>query len=439
MASPTRLESEDMIKKATALVENHLAQQTVPTDFDTLLAIVESDFGADIANGAQAFLAQAGSTILSARELFTAVLASYCHHEIGVPERDAARCLDRMYTHFIANSYTVKSRAFTFGAIAAAGGNTGTGTIRRLTKDENNLDLENAHADVKTFRCIGTAQMAGADKHEEVFEFRGTNAPSSILALKSASTIGSGIVARGGEVRAVSSRDSLALNPSFSNYSWTTAPTAGSPQAGVAGDTLTNWTVTDITKVTLDIDSTYRNPLGSTATKATLTGNVTLTQTFETAGISLDPNTPYYREIAYKINSGDPGVLQLDVGSESINVDLSTVGDTNWHVLTPTMDQKLWPAQFDQADADINIQLSSYVSGSVDIDELIIVPMLPIDGLFYTILSMGDGASLAKFALDDEFTFTDTIATDSKIQKMLWILFGRYLPHSATPSIADPT
>ena len=97
------------------------------------------------------------------------------------------------------------------------------------------------------------------------------------------------------------------------------------------------------------------------------------------------------------------------------------------------MDRDLWPSQFNQNDADFIIGLASNTTGNVLIDEVLTIPMFRFDGSYYLIIG-GE----VKFRLDDEFTWTDLIVTDSKVQKWLWIAFGRYLPHAAAPTLTDP-
>ena len=65
--------------------------------------------------------------------------------------------------------------------------------------------------------------------------------------------------------------------------------------------------------------------------------------------------------------------------------------------------------------------------------------MTPFDGSWY-VVRPGETPFLAgnvNNSFGDTFTWTDT-ATESVIQRFFVRLFGRYLPHSGTPTIPDP-
>lgn len=424
MASPTAAELETQLKNAVAMLNNYLANQTVATNIDTYIQSIESDFAQEQLAGAQIFRAQAAAVAAAARSVLGPILTAYCHHVVGVPERDPIAALDRIYTYFNDTPKQVVSRTFTFGSVSAGGSNTGSGTVRRLTADENSFDLEAAHADTKTIKCVADANT-GALRHEEVFEIRGKNADVDLLPFGSGS--GSGLAFRGGRVRSLSSRDSVVRNPAWQKRTVATEPAASTPYTLTANDTITDWTATDNTQIDLDIDTTYRGAPGiTTPTSLVLNGNVTLTQDFNDANIALDPNTPYWYQLAWQRRSSCDGTLALRVGAQSISVDVSTGTNGVWNLLVPTLGSANWPANIVESDADIDIQLSSNTTGNVVLGPVIVAPMFPFDGLWYAIVG---GAT--PFLLDDSFTFADSIASDSKIQKWLFLAFGRYLPHVA--------
>lgn len=435
MASPTEGEIQTQLKNAVAILDNLLQAQTVSANMDTYLQSLEGDFVGSQASGADAARSLMASWIVSGgRAMIDPILISYCHHIVGVPERDVFACLDRLYTHFNAGSLDVDERTFTRGAVSAVTG-TGNGTVRRLTVDENGEAIESTHADVITVKCIADANT-GALVHEELFEIRGTNAPFDLLDMKTASTQGSGAALRSDVVRSVSSRDSIALNSSFDNVTVAAGqPTTGSPVTLASGDTVDNWTVDDITAITSDVDTLYRSTSGvTTPKKMTLGKNCVLTQTFANANIALDPNRPYWYQIALRRRASATGTFTVAVGAQSVAQDISSLSNDTWTVLPAAIDANLWTKNLTQTAADINLTMASLATGTLEVDDLVIVPMFAFDNQWFTNV----GGSTA-YLLDDLLTFTDTISSDTKIQKWLWLLYQRYLPSdSSSPTLPDP-
>lgn len=420
MASPTAAEVEAQLKAAVDAAEGYLSASTVATDVDAFIALIESDFAVDMTAGAASFRAAAAEVISKARDLILPVLVTYTHHIVGTPERQDQVVLDRLYKYFVDNSKHVKSRGFSRGSVSAGSSNVGNGTIKRLTKDERGYDLESSHAEARTLRCIADANT-GALRHKEHFELRGTKAGIDLLAIG-----GSGLALRDPEIcRAIDSTDSIFPNAGFSDNTGTQS--AGSPYTLTANDEITGWTLTSPTNMQLDVDELYRSPAGITSpVSLRLLGNCKLERNFYDDSIRLNPNVPYYREIAVMRESSADGTLTLRCGSQDISVAVNTLTNDQWTTLAPSMDEDLWPLNFIEADATFEVELSSNTTGDVVIAEVIFVPMFAFDGVWHVILGGN-----TKFKLDDTFTWTDSIASDSKIQKWLWILFGRYLPHVA--------
>ena len=436
MASPSASDLETQLKNAVDVLQSSLVglTSTAATKVDTYQDSIESDFATAQSASASAFRSACSSALNQASSVLAPILVAYNHHIVNAPETDVQGSLTRIYDYFVANSKTIKSRGITYGSPSAAGTNTGTGVVFRLTKDEENFDREAVNLEVKTLECVADAH-SGALKHEEVFELRGQSAPVDSLVLG-----GSGIKATG--YKATTSSSSKIKNSTFSKHSGVTAPTAGSPQTFGASDTLTNWTMSAgaITSLQLDIDTVARDTVGdATPTALRFLGNCGIKQTFDTANLRLDSGSPYYLELWLYREGNATGTLTVTCGSKSQAFTIGSLTNAAWNRVNLTLDRDLWPTRFNVANAAITIALTSLATSTILIDEVCFVPMQSIDGTFCHISPSATTGS-GDFLLEDSFTITDALAgSDSKIQQFLWRAFGRYLPHAGSPTITDPS
>lgn len=354
------------------------------------------------------------------------------------PESSPEKILDRLYTYFIDNSYSVLTRAITFGTPAAGSPITGDGILNRLTVDENSKDIESGHLDSKVCRCIRD-QGSGASKHEEVFEIRGEDRLRDRLIVD-----GSGLVKT---IRAISARDSLSYiqNPSFERFSGTAAtPT------DITG--WTGWTTQNLSDFVMST-STYRDYPGAPSTDYSLqwtatTGStsVEVNQDLKNQNVSIRANVPLYVQMAvYKNGTSANGAVTLDLGGAAqASVNLSAMNDNAWNIVRATTgttaggNSDNWYKNHKQTGA-LNVDIGA---NNVDVgqilrfDDVIIAPYTEFDGTWYALVG---GAT--KHVRDDEYTWSDT-ATESIIQKWIARLYpGRYLPHDTSTNVtwADPT
>lgn len=424
MADPTEAEIQDQLKRAIHWYESlREAGEESGAVTDTLLSIedglfqaLEGDYNDQIVGAILTSRSRVDGALRDAANAVFPILLQYAKF-LDVPERTAQGILGRIYDHFIKTGQTIKTRAFTYGTPVASGTNVGNGVIKRLTTDFQGFDIENVHQELKRAECFGDA-ATGSFRHEERFQFIGEEARRDSLELK-----GSG---RSVEIRALSARDSLLINPSFSSF------------GGSAINSLTSiggWTATtDITVHELieGAGNFYRDFQGDTNPRAfQFNANDKLSQALTVRNTVLNANTPYYLQIAYnrELGAGD-GTLTIRMGSTSKSVVLAA--QTGWNILSLDIDQNLWTRNFNEADLDIEIELSGNTTGSVAVDDVLFVPWAFFDGSWWLVIG-GD----TKFALEDKFVMTDT-ATDAVIQRWLFRMFGRFLPHDAAPSIADP-
>ena len=345
---------------------------------------------------------------------------------IDVPETDTLSIFGRMYEDWIENSETIKSRGFTFPAPAAGGSNIGNGTIQRLNKDENDLDIENQTPDDKTAELLQDAN-SGTTKNREIFEFRGGFGGLDLLDVEG--------IGAAKSITTVNARDgSLLLNSGFDEISGTAA----------VPDDIPNWDVLDFSNVELTVNSTNFNFDATNIYLPTPDDNTTvhglnikiaqarLRQRMVNIGVDLDPLTPYYLSVAYNREVGSwVGDLTIKLGSKTVLLPLSA--QTGWNTVIIGPGDENWFKQFNQENLAIEIDADRSGGTALLLDDVILSPWASFDNGWYLPV-----AGQTPFLKRDEFTWTDT-ATESIIQRLLWLLFGVYLPHTTgTPTIADP-
>jgi len=423
MASPTETEMDAQLQGAVLLLDNLLAQQTVPTEEDAYNQILISDFATAQSNGARLFRRRVAGAVASGSSVLNPLLTAYTHHIVGTPERTPQPALDRIYEFFVDNAKTVKSRGITYGTIASFG--TDKGLLVRLTEDENGYDLENEFVEAKVVTCIQDANT-GAERFREVFELRGGSAGVDALDATSSGSVKRNFMAK-------DSSTSLLANSSFSRY--VIAGSFTSSRAVLAsGDTVTSWTLNnDAVGFALDQNAALvaRDIVGDTTPTSLvfLTGATrTATQAFSVNRLKLSADQPYLTSLwVYPHASLTAGTMTITWGSKSQAVTLTTLTAGEWNQVIVDRDQDIWPASFNETDAEFSVSITSH-DQEVLVDEVRFGTMEPFDGTWWYVGS----SDAAQFELDDQVTVTDAFAgSDSKIQKWLWRTYGRYLPHHA--------
>ena len=429
MASPTAAELETQLKNAVALLENLASANTIVNDLNTYEQSLESDYVVSQITAASQVRASVSSALGAASSVLEPILRAYVLHIVDEPATGSVDdIISRVYRYFVDNSKTIKRRAITYGAASAAGANTGNGTVRRLTTDADNFAIEAEHAEIKAYECLQDANT-GARLHEEVFEVEGAAAGRDELSIS-----GSGSTT---QLRARSSNDSLLSNPTFSQYAIAGSVATSAPYTLVSGDVVTDWTIATTTSAALTVDAAdiYRAVEGDTTpTALRFAGNNTITQTFETANLNLQRFVPYDVLVPIKRESSADGNYQISFGAAtSGSVAVSTLS-AGWNAVFLSLSQTSWPRRITETAADFVVQWSGRSTGSLVLDEITLIAMDQFDGTWWAI-----HGGTTSFLARDRVTFTDSISSDSKIQKWLWRAFDRYLPHAASPSIVDPS
>lgn len=317
-------------------------------------------------------------------------------------DSDFPTLVKRVYDYRADNAKLVTSRGITYTAMAAGGGNAGTGTVDRLTVDERGYNLESEFVELKTIECIQDAQN-GVQKNGEVMEFRGSTASKDLIILS-----GSGQQRKRTAVAkhaGAGAGGSLLVNSSFEQY--------------VTGAThpFTGWTASDETKVAQNTNN-YRGYPGAPDTlySMKLTGDVSVTQALSVANPPIFRNTPYLLDLMFNrsIGSGD-GTLTITMGGVTANVAMAA--QVGWTRLRIALTSSCWFRNWDAQAAAITFAMSGTSTGYVLIDDVIFAPFDLFDGTYWWVRG---GAT--PFLIRDVFTSTDTggAATTGIIRYWLW-------------------
>lgn len=422
----------DLYKEIYRLCENDGADDIISIQ-DAIVQAMEGDAAAEITAGVEAIRRAIGGARLIAGPM-SGHLRDWGRF-LDIPQTGSiGDIIDRMTQYFDDNSETVESRAFTYGAVVAGGSNVGSGTIHRVTTDALGYLIENSTPEVKTFRCVGDANT-DTDRNREVFSVRGQTA---IDAVELASG-GSGI---DGALAVTSPADGLVLNPDFNEFGGTAAiPTS-----------LTNWVVAtsgtsalagDGSDVVMKSSIAYLPAPDADTTKYVMTVKITETfsQRLDLGGGTLPIFGPIFAQLAWNRDAGAmTGTIALHVGAVSNSVTMAA--QAGWQELnylaTPDGVSSWYLASAEEA-LDVKIVVTSTGGTSVDLANLTVAAYNLIDGCWYIIVP-GETpfrAGAVAQASGDTFTFTDT-CVESQIQRIMWELYGRYLPHHTSPTIADP-
>jgi hypothetical protein len=394
---------------------------------DTLTQSVEGDHAPGILAGMAAMRSNLAAMIDAGIGVITPHLGDW-QRFLEEPSTDVQDILSAMYDDFLNNSRRIQPRAFTFGIPSASGSNIGTGTVRRLTVDSNSQSMEAGTPEVKRLECIEDAN-SGRERNKEIFSVLGQDAsPDGVESL------GSGIQ---DTLECANPDNAQVLNASFTDF----GGTAGAPTS------ITNW-VSDVTVIGNGTDYSFTSGttyLPGPDSDTTIYGLVvkldrTLTQRLDDSGQSLDTGLPYYCQLAVNTVSAS-GTLTLKMGQVSASLSV-TAGMSGWQVLRCPSSEgaSSWFAQFNETDLDIELDWNSPSdTGKIVIDDLIFESFDIINGTGYKVIP-GSTAFLSRSSVlknGDTFTITDT-ATEAVIQRWMARYYGRYLPSSSSPTIADP-
>jgi hypothetical protein len=337
-----------------------------------------------------------------------------------------------IYERFlVATAQYVESRAITFDTSGATTG-TGTGTISRLTTDENAFDIENVTVETKHFLCVRD-QNSGVKKHAEEFVMLGETRSKDFLQPHS---FGSGDTFR----RLLHNRNagstqhgSILRNSSFESYDATQT------------NDFTYWALVSGTVPTQETGDYYSTHPGA-STDYCLTASAAFRLKQSRADMrkqTLDPRKPYFLRVMVKQAAGTPdGNVILHLGSQSVSVAATTINAaTEWYELALPLDENSWFKNFNQDDFNVEIEWTG-TTGTLLFDDMIFCELTQIDATWWVCRQNNTNGPTA-WLRRDEVQFDDTQAdtTKGKINYYLHRAGLGYLPSSTgTPTITftDP-
>lgn len=395
------------------------------TSYNTALGALNPAFVSNAAAGGDQIRAGIAGAIDSVGSALAPLLRKLAI-AVDFAETDPQLILRHYYLYMVANTKRITSRSFTFGSVSAGGSNNGAATCYRLTRDENNFNIENTWAQVVSLLCVQD-QNSGAAKYQETFQISGgeKNIDNIIVA-------GSGNI---GTIQAISAANSLAYiqNPSFSLANGTALSTSY----------FDGWTATSGAALTQDTVNYYRAFNGDTTpASAKFSASDKISQAFSLNNSQFNPNVPMFLHIAINksIGSAVGGAVTLTFGDQSTAVSVAALA-ANWNILYLPLDMRCWYKNFTATTPVISIEWDSRSSGYLLIDDVTLAPMTNFDGLWYAITSNGSSQNPAPSLVNDTYTFTDTEnKAVGKIQRTLWRTMGLYLPAAVSSGItwSDP-
>lgn len=392
---------------------------------DALQQVYEGDHIGATNSQITSFRSQLNS-ICGSASLLNAVLIELAKVGYNSIATTASAALDDIAKGMSAASETVKNRAWTYGSISATAGNTGSGTIYRLTTDKYGNTIE-------------TGAFPGGVVKATIISDKNTGSPSGT---EQASLNGNGISpvdyiylgtcpSSSSTLTAYRAQDGLLSNPNFADY------TDDNVNIGA-----TSWTFTATTKTTkLDVDTTYyfrKQATGAAGVTIKFMDNNAAVQYVSSTGNAIDITKPCFLIVRYRRYNSCDGTLTIRLGSKTESIVLTTVSDATWYDLVlGVADSDGWYENFKEDSgglgARIEIALASRTTGELGIGEIILAQPIQYDGKWYLMT-----AGATDFIQGDSFTFTDSVSNTGRIQTTLARLYSKHLPHtSGTPTYAD--
>jgi hypothetical protein len=384
-------------------------------------------------------LALARSSLQSA---LRPLLLSYAEI-LGIATTNEQEIITEIIRDMVTNSLSVQTRDITFDLTPTAGGsNVGTGSVIRLTVDENGQEIESiSAAESILLECIDDqASRLGAQRNQERFSVQGEQAKHDNLGLWEFSSSG-----EQKEIVVMNESDSgLIQNGSFSDFNETSGVLNGDNADGtpnglpfwnMSGGVATGLAIQD-SQVSTANDNFYVN-IDSVITPASLKVSTTKYIQQSLNLLNIDFERPYLPFFAYR---GDLGVApngtknKIWWGSKSQEWTYNG-SDTGWKVTYADLDQDLWPKNWANTDLPkLKLEATTLASGYLLWDSVFLVPGTKFGNTWWWIYPGNNTPFLKR----DTFAFADT-EVGAIIQKGFAFAYGRHLRHSGSPTWAEPT
>lgn len=328
---------------------------------------------------------------------------------IGETDRGFQRNAVALRDYMQEQSHSVKARDLTFATPAAGGSNVGDGNIYRLTVDKDGNELQGGVAEAVTLICV--QDQISVEEFEEVFEYRGARAGKDFAKLG-----GSGLKKLIASLSAQQAENYL-RNPSFDVYGGATQPVVSTPVTPTATTSVTGWVLGSTADFEVSVDEVARGAPSVTVPKSLVfvdNGNVSqVLQDNVAPRIPRPDDFPVPNLLApslERLTSCD-GTLTMRLGSQSRGITVSGLTNDLPTRQTLDLDSSLYYANWREQDADVRFELASRTTGKLAIDDVMLTPMVLINGLWYAVIG-----GPTSWLLDDLFAWTDTEGTRAKMQ-----------------------
>lgn len=335
---------------------------------------------------------------------------------------------------------TVKYRNFTrdAGAPDFSFTGTGTGVLYRCTKDKSNQLRESGRGQVLYAEVEADKSTAGVQSGRERLTLRGSKTGTPDLGPLRTGTINNYKL----PLTCKRAIDGYLLNPSFEDGSSEDASTTA----------ITSWTAasgsfgTNIQRLAAaapaDSDTgCFRSTPGATTGRALklTAGTCTLQQKYSAGNIGsrFDRSKPTFLRAVVRPSTGTAfqGTFSMRLGSKTVTLAHGAMASGWQEVIIPFDDDDGYPDNHKEDDVRVQVGLSAYTQGSLQVDEVVLCQgeLYQGDGCFYVWV-----AGYTDHLIGDYLGITDTVADTGEIQTMLAELFGIYLPWtSGSATYAD--
>jgi hypothetical protein len=325
----------------------------------------------------------------------------------------------------------VTSRGITYDSSATASG-TGNSTTLRITEDHTGEPLENGYYPIDvTVKCV-IDEGDGAQPGAEIYQMF-SDAMLDVL--------NQGLGGSPNPPVNITSQnqDNLLSDGSFGALGADNDMTGSNPTLG--GSWLDSASTVNDTKYAIGSSS----PAPYLASVEEVRGNYSGRLEIKTAAtIQQQINQPGNRFVPtpwavrfYRPSATTAVSITVSWGSKSQTYDQTDLTADTWVTITPDLDKDLYPYQWQDADMLFKVAVTSITGGSVFVDNIVMAPATPFNGVYYFVLP-GTTQALAG-ASPRQFIFEDTVSSDTVIQRLIAIGYGRALPSNAsTTEITDP-
>lgn len=322
------------------------------------------------------------------RQLFRPFLEEFADiydWPVNATEASDAELMRRLREQMVADGDTLNSNDHTLDTtFADVGTVVGTGTMYRLTVDEDGNEIEGVlPGGTQTFRCVADARGGEAGRAQEtaeIFRYEGLAADPDFLSftgtgltqlLQSANASDSNAFIRNAsfEEGLSGQADDTTCTASIFPSGWTLSTAASFAVRTDSNHTLTFRGYPGL----LDPDSNYALEFNANA-------NVTQILQDERPGLQFNKFVPYH--VGYAGLRQDAGDGTLTGAFGGINDGGTAVSSlTSWTHVQVTSGQNCWPSQWNQNDLALTLTLASRTTGSVIVDDVIIKPYTWVPGL----------------------------------------------------------